>query len=239
MKILVVDDNRQLAENIAEILEDEGYEARAACGPHEALEISESYAFDVAVLDIRMPRMNGVALYRELAGSFPRATFVLMTAYSSDSRVIEALNAGVKAVLPKPIPLGELLELLPSSGEAAAPLLLVDDDPALSEALTEVFEGQGWSTLAASTVGSAKELARGGVAAAVIDVRLPDGDGTELARELVQKGGTPVVLVTGYDPSPIEAIAEELGPKRCRSISKPFDPEVLLDALKDLGADKR
>lgn len=239
MKVLVVDDNRLLAENIAEILEEEGFEARAAHGPLDALDIAEDYRFDVAVLDIRMPRMNGIALYRELAVSHPEATFVLMTAYSSDRRVIEALNAGVKAVLPKPIPLHDLLDLLPEPRDRGTPLLLLDDDPALREALSEVFEAQGWKPLECGDLACARRYLADGVGAAVIDVRLPDGEGTTLAREIAQKSETPVVLITGYDPSPTEAIVEEIGPGRCRAISKPFDPEVLLRALEELGATKR
>jgi CheY-like chemotaxis protein len=111
-RALIVDDNRPLAENLAEILSGEGYEVLVCDRPEAAMSACELSGFDVALLDVRMPGMDGVELHRALARRFPHAHFVLMTAYSEDACIKAALAAGVSSVLPKPVPIELLLAAL-------------------------------------------------------------------------------------------------------------------------------
>jgi CheY-like chemotaxis protein len=111
-RALIVDDNLPLAENLAEILSEEGYEVAVFDRPDAAVSACENRDFDVALLDMRMPGMDGVALLSLLAEKCPRARFVMMTAYTEDARIADALSAGVCTVLPKPVPIGSLLQAL-------------------------------------------------------------------------------------------------------------------------------
>jgi CheY-like chemotaxis protein len=111
-RALIVDDNRPLAEDLAEILADEGYDVRVFDRPHAALAACVEQGFDVALLDMRMPGMDGVELHRALAARHPQACFVLMTAYAEDERISAALSAGVRVVLHKPVPVAVLRETL-------------------------------------------------------------------------------------------------------------------------------
>jgi CheY-like chemotaxis protein len=113
-QVLIVDDNRDLADNIAEILEVEGYTTAIAYGPQEALEMATDMQCDAALLDIRMPGMDGVDLHAALRRVWPLARFVLMTGYASDARVAKALADGACDVLLKPVPIDRLLLLLPA-----------------------------------------------------------------------------------------------------------------------------
>lgn len=106
--ILVVDDNCALAENLAEILEDEGHRVLVANDARGALALAGEHRFSVALLDIRMPGMDGVALGAELLARDPNTRCALMTAYTADARVAEARALGLTRVLPKPVPLTEL-----------------------------------------------------------------------------------------------------------------------------------
>jgi CheY-like chemotaxis protein len=118
-RALIVDDNLPLAENLAEILSGEGYDVLVFDRPEAAMSACEHETFDVALLDMRMPGMDGVELHSVLASRCPHARFVLMTAYTEDTRIAAALSAGVRTVLPKPVPLGPLLEaLVPPVGGA-------------------------------------------------------------------------------------------------------------------------
>lgn len=110
--VLVVDDNTELASNIAEILDDEGWDTYVACGPLEAIETAERIEVDAAIVDIRMPHMDGVALQGRLRTIRPNVIVILMTAFASDGRVREALDAGARTVLTKPFSPEQLLSVL-------------------------------------------------------------------------------------------------------------------------------
>lgn len=109
---LIVDDNRALAEDLGEILDGEGFDVRVFFDPLEASKTSEALSFDIALLDVRMPGMDGVELFRVLVQKHPSSSFVLMSAYADDRRLAEALAEGVRQVLTKPLSLPELLELI-------------------------------------------------------------------------------------------------------------------------------
>lgn len=235
--VLLVDDNRELAENLAEILETEGFEAVVCDDPRQALQLAEQASFDVAILDVRMPVMDGVTLYEKLQPLQPGTTYVLMTAFTADQRIEDALAAGVRTILPKPVPLDALLEQLPppTNGHYVA---LVEDDAELADSLRELLHGRGYAVHCLSTVADAESSLTGSsLTGAVIDVRLPDGDGAELARALCERWpGLPVVLITGYDPEEAAAVVESTCSGRCRILTKPFKPESLVRTLRELGS---
>jgi CheY-like chemotaxis protein len=118
LEVLVVDDNRELAENLAEILTDEGCRVRTAFSAEEALDAALVVRPDLVLTDIRLPGMNGVELVRRLLVGAPAATFLLMTAYTSDQILRDASHLEViRAVLPKPLAIDRLLALLPWQSE--------------------------------------------------------------------------------------------------------------------------
>lgn len=236
-QVLVVDDNRELADNIAEILEGEGFDVVVSDDPHDALGRAAREAFDIALLDVRMPGMDGVTLYEKLRELRPGASYLLMTAFTADRRVEDALVAGVRTIFPKPVPIDELLGHL-AAPEEGRPVALVEDDDELASGLEELLAQRGYDVRRFSEVAGAKkglaELTLGGV---VMDVRLPDGSGAELARELCEtQPDLPVILITGYDPEDAAAIVRGFCEDNCRILTKPFDPTKLLDTLRTLGA---
>jgi DNA-binding response OmpR family regulator len=233
---IIVDDNRALAEGLAEILESEGYESRVFDDPHEALREASELPFDVALLDVRMPGMDGVTLQQLLMVLHPRARFVLMTAYADDQRISEGLAAGAHAVLPKPVPIARLFDAL--GDHRSRELLLVEDDAAFRESLSELLLQDGYHCHGAASIREARDVVAASSAAgrtlaiAVIDVRLPDGSGAQLARELSDHGNLACVLITGWDP-------EEPGHQlegALHVLVKPFAPDTLLRVLSGLRA---
>lgn len=108
-RALVVDDNRSLAEDLAEILQEEGYDVVVFHDALLAAARSPEIDFDFALLDVRMPGLDGVALHRQLLSHHPHARYVLMTAYADEERLAAARAAGVRRVLHKPLVVAELL----------------------------------------------------------------------------------------------------------------------------------
>jgi CheY-like chemotaxis protein len=106
---LIVDDNRDLAENLGEILEGEGFAVTLFADPQRAAEECDELSFDVALLDICMPGLDGIDLYRSLVVHHPNAMFFLMTGHGEDERMRNALAEGVRLVLFKPVSIPNLL----------------------------------------------------------------------------------------------------------------------------------
>ncbi len=230
-RALVVDDNRALAEDLGEILELEGYEVCVFDDPVRALAECEEQEFDVALLDVCMPGLDGVGLHRRLLERHPNTSFILMTGYTADDRIASALAAGVRTVLMKPVPLPELLRALEEGQGDRRELLLVDDDAEFNATLSAILSDSGYHVHQAHSLAEARPLAQArGLLAAIIDIHLPDGDGAAFAAELA-RASVAVILVTGcemerYGPGGIEEREA-----RSRMLLKPFAPDVLLRAL--------
>lgn len=111
-KVLVIDDNTELADNLAEILEAEGHEVQAAYGAQEAIERAASFPFDAALVDIRMPSMDGVTLVHHLMRERPTSSYLFMTGYSKDRTLSEAEAISQRAVLSKPVDIARVLRLV-------------------------------------------------------------------------------------------------------------------------------
>lgn len=108
---LVVDDDRMLARTLGEILELEGWRVQVATSGVEAVNVAARDDFDVVLMDIRMPGMDGVDAFKAMKASRPDIRVILMTAYTAEERIGEAQREGVLRVLSKPVDVPSLLQL--------------------------------------------------------------------------------------------------------------------------------
>jgi CheY-like chemotaxis protein len=112
LKILIVDDDPMMAKTLSDILEFQGYRTSTANSATEALERADHAAFDCVFSDIRMPGMDGVELHGAIRNQHGDIPTVLMTAYSETQLVQRGIDAGVIAVLTKPLDLDILFRFL-------------------------------------------------------------------------------------------------------------------------------
>lgn len=108
-KILIVDDELILRENIAFILRKEGYEVEEAQDGQEAYEKFLKSNFDIVVSDIEMPKMKGIELLEKISQIDSQIIFIFITAYGSLETAIAALRLGASDYILKPIDFDELL----------------------------------------------------------------------------------------------------------------------------------
>ncbi|HJP00530.1 MAG TPA: response regulator transcription factor [Planctomycetota bacterium] len=108
-RILVVDDERNLALGIAENLKAEGYQVAVAHDGPQALERATAETWDLILLDVMMPGMDGLAVCRALRERGDEVPILFLTALSGVDDRIEGLEAGGDDYLPKPFALRELL----------------------------------------------------------------------------------------------------------------------------------
>ena len=230
MRILVVDDNRALADNLAEILEDAGHETVVVEHPEAALAAAEETRFDLMLLDVRLPGMDGVELFERLRTLAPKAHFLLMTAFTDARRLHDAWRAGVQSILPKPVPLAHLLGFVDAVARGERIALVVEDEETLAGNLAEVLEDQ-WTVRRARTVAEAREgAAESPLKVALVDLRLPDGLGVDLVRHLRARH-VAVMVMTGMDRSEAQAL---VGPS-VPVFTKPFDAKDMVKRLAQVG----
>jgi DNA-binding NtrC family response regulator len=111
-RVLIVDDNENLARILTSILNIKGYQAQAIYRGSKALEEIDRHHWDCVISDIKMPDIDGVQLCKIIKASHPDLPVVLMTAYSSTGVVDEGLREGALACLSKPCDIDQVLVLL-------------------------------------------------------------------------------------------------------------------------------
>ena len=124
--ILVVDDNEDLLETFAIILKRRGYEVQTACDGVAAVDKFKEQNFDVTLMDIVMPDMNGVDAFKKIREIQPEASIILMTAYSDEELIRAAADEGVTFIIQKPIRIDMLIKLIDETA-GNEPILIVDD----------------------------------------------------------------------------------------------------------------
>jgi two-component system, NtrC family, sensor histidine kinase HydH len=107
--VLVVDDNADLADNLAEVLSEAGYAVRCAGSCTEALRRAEDGGFDVALVDLHLPDGDGTSLAPRLKEHAPDGQVILLTGFASLESAVQAVRAGASAYLVKPCAMEDVL----------------------------------------------------------------------------------------------------------------------------------
>jgi two-component system, NtrC family, response regulator HydG len=110
--ILVVDDDADTCRNMVDLFGDSGYCVDTAENGDIALEKARQQQYDMGLLDLRMPGMDGVKLCRCLKRLRPSMVTLIITGYAQDGLAAEALAAGALQVLPKPVDVARLFALI-------------------------------------------------------------------------------------------------------------------------------
>ncbi|MBA3016262.1 MAG: response regulator [Proteobacteria bacterium] len=113
MKVLLVDDEEELVSTLAERLSFRGIDVGWATGGESALQKISEQRYDVAVLDMKMPKITGLELKKELAEKCPHMKYIFMTGHGSEEdfkRV--ASEAGTEYYLVKPVKIEDLVQKL-------------------------------------------------------------------------------------------------------------------------------
>lgn len=235
--VLVVDDDVDICKNVSDILADLGYHVDTAHDGPSALELVRRRPYDLAFLDLKMPGMDGLTLYREIRKVRAETVAVVVTAYAGPETATEALAAGAWRVLPKPVNFPVLLKLANEALDQPL-VLVVDNDPALCGALWGLLRENGYRVALAHDIpeaaGRIKDLS---FRVVLVDAKLPTGDGTQLVR-LVRESNPQArtVLITGQEPEGSAAIRKALAEGADAVCYKPFDVPNLLKVLEQLTA---
>jgi|SRR5579863_6261242 len=228
--VLIVDDDSDHAESLADVIEMRGHTIQVAYSGEEAIGYFRAGDFDFVLLDIKLPGINGVETFLEMRKIRPTAQVMMMTGYSVEQLVAQAIEGGALGVLHKPFAALQVLDLL-SQIQPRGRVLVADGDAAFVSSIVPVLENAGYAVEVAVTGAEALDkMINEQVDCLVLDLRLPVLSGAELYARLVKAGRTvPTVLVTDGQED-----AEADQPLRLQvrgMLFKPFDPNALLTAI--------
>jgi DNA-binding response OmpR family regulator len=238
--ILVVDDDVDTCHNLRDILTEMGYQVDVAHDGLQALEKVRQRAYDIALLDLKMPGMDGITLYREIRKVQASAVALVVTAFAGGSTTDQALAAGAWRVLSKPVDLTTLLGLVETA--VGQPLIMVvDDDHDLCNTLWDLLREQGFRVgLAHDETEASRQLAGQPYRVVLIDMKLPKGDGKSvyrLVREANPKAKT--IVITGHREE-MDTLVQQVMAEGADAICyKPFDVPGLLGTLQHLAQSKK
>jgi len=111
-RILVVDDDESVRKVLATILEEKGYLVDTAENGKEAIEKSKTKIYNLALLDIRLPDMEGTELLTAMKETTPKMIKIIMTGYPSLQNAIETVNKGADAYVLKPLNMNDALRTI-------------------------------------------------------------------------------------------------------------------------------
>ncbi|MCX6621092.1 MAG: response regulator [Acidobacteria bacterium] len=111
-KVLIVDDDPVVRDSLGKWFESEGYQAAIASGAKEALERIQAGRWDIALLDIKMPGIDGIELQAKLKEIEPDLPVVIMTGFASVETAVRALKNGAYDYITKPFDPDELVHLV-------------------------------------------------------------------------------------------------------------------------------
>ena len=237
-RILVVDDEANMRTTLADILGDEGYEIDTAVDGLSAVEMCEQKSYDVVLLDVRMPGIDGVETFRRIRRHSEAVRVVMMSAYSMDELKRTALDEGAIAFLSKPLDIENVVGLIQDVRETA--ILVVEDDDDTASKVRDSLKEQGYWVKVTSSPHDALELAEQiHFDIILIDTQLPAMNGLELY--LAIKKITPssvAIMISGLEDE-FERLAREAVRQTAYTIiHKPLHLDNLLLLLKRITGQK-
>jgi len=233
--ILVVDDLRSIRLTLGGILEDKGHNVVTVEDGYQAIAAVKTNHFDVIFMDIKMPGINGVQTFREIKKVDPKVTVVMMTAYSVEELVKEALEEGAYAVVHKPFDIERIIALIDESLQEKTLILVVDEQYGDRETLKAVLEARGYRVATAADGDEAIRMVKEKHYDIIfLDVKLPGMDGVETFEQVKQiDPKAAVIMMTGYTEE--ELMKKAISGSAYTCLYKPFDMEKVISLVEEIA----
>lgn len=231
--VLVVDDQIGMLETFTDILEDRGFSVATAEDGFRAIEKVKRTAFDLIFMDIKMPGINGVQTFREIKKINPKASVIMMTAYSVEDLVKEAIEEGAYTVIYKPFDMDKVIQTIEKVLKTVL-VLVVDDRLEDRETFKDILESKGYRATTAKDGYEAIDLVKkGNFDIIFIDVKMPGIDGVKTFEEIHKiRPDIAVIMVTGYSAEELVKGAIDKGAYAC--IYKPLDMDKILKIVEEV-----
>lgn len=139
-KVLIIDDEQEFTQALAERMTNRGMDVSTSSSAIEGLKSVEEKSFDVVVLDLQMPEMDGIETLKILKKKKPELQVILLTGHATVEKGIEAMKLGAMDLLEKPADMTTLTEKIKKA--QAKKMILVEKKA--EERIKEIMETRGW-----------------------------------------------------------------------------------------------
>jgi two-component system response regulator AtoC len=194
--LLVADDDPVARDLLVEVLTRERYRVRGAAGGAECIQLAESEPIDLALVDLRMPGIDGLEVIRRLTALRPPVPVVILTAFATMQTAIEAIRAGAYDYLSKPFRIDEIKVVVQRALEAQR---LVRDNLRYRQELTERYRVENLVGQSPEMVAIYKLVARVAPLDTTVLIQGETGTGKELVARAIHyaspRAGRPLVVV--------------------------------------------
>jgi DNA-binding NtrC family response regulator len=237
-RILLVDDNEEFLDSTKDVLDDEGYDIVTATSGEEGIELAGAQTFDVILMDIKMPGMNGVESFIEMKMRNPKVKVIMVTAYSVEDLIRQALDEGVFGVLSKPLDMDRLFRTIEDAkrdGNGGL-VLAVDDDKEICNNFVDILGERGYEVIAAYDGEEAVTKAKTNIFdILLLDMNLPLMNGLEVYRQIKSiQPNIVAIIVSGYAQEMDSLIMEAMNESAYTFLRKPVNMEQLLGLVEGI-----
>jgi DNA-binding NtrC family response regulator len=139
-KVLIIDDEQEFTQALAERMTTRGMTVSTSSSAIEGLKNVEEHSFDVVVLDLQMPEMDGIETLKVLKKKKPELQVILLTGHATVEKGIEAMKLGAMDLLEKPADMTTLTEKIKKA--QAQKMILVEKKS--EERIKNIMESRGW-----------------------------------------------------------------------------------------------
>jgi FixJ family two-component response regulator len=235
--ISLVDDDASVRRSTTLLIESLGFRAAAFETAESFLESDQLHETSCLIIDIQLPRMNGLQLQSHLAAAGYRIPIIFITAYDGKESRRQAMRAGAVAFLGKPFTDELLLQTIRAAlgGQMAVRkdlISLVDDDASVRRSTTLLIESLGFRAAAFETAESFLESDQlHETSCLILDIQLPGINGLQLQSHLAVAGyKIPIIFITAYDHKESRRQAMQAG--AVAFLGKPFSDELLFQTIR-------
>ena len=230
---MVVDDDPAMLFTVTEILEDAGYDVYGASDGYQAIELATKQTFALVFMDIRLPGIDGVEAFRRIRSVSPGTPVIMMTGFTVDSLISQALEEGAYTVLYKPLDITGLLIAVKEVLDAPC-VLVVDDEPDARESVKSIFGDLGYQVASADNGSQAvAHVESKHYDVVLMDIGMPGMDGFEACRRIVESDpSAKVIFITGREAN--KCAREALVAGAFSLLTKPVDPEDMIALVESL-----
>jgi DNA-binding response OmpR family regulator len=233
--ILIVDDNQDLADGLAMVLEDENFQVSLAYNGTDAISKFNTGNFDIVFLDVKLPDISGVEVFQSIHEKDPDAKVIMMTGFRIEQVLAEVIEDGDVEILRKPFEIKHVLDTLNQIRKESI-ILIADDDPDFSEGMSEFLNDHGMKTILAKNGQEALDgVLSNPVDILVLDLQMPIMCGLDVYLQLKKKDhAVKTIIVTGYEKQEAETIDILKSMSVTGCLFKPFKPDDMLDAIEQI-----